>query len=179
MPKTEPTTLINLTFKLRRDRAWLLQRIGRHIEMARDAGLEVCIGAEDASRADTDFLARIAEAAQNAGARRIRFADTLGLLDPFAVAERIGISCGEIPISKSKCMRTTISDWPQPTLWPQSVPGRHTLIPRSMVANRPPSTPIHHGGQGGAVGYNWQDGTTHQLEAQRFAEQRGQQRDDP
>ena len=86
-----PASDQHLTFKLRRDRAWLLQRIGRHIEMARDAGLEVCIGAEDASRADTDFLVRIADAAQNAGARRIRFADTLGVLDPFAVAERISL----------------------------------------------------------------------------------------
>ena len=86
-----PASDQHLTFKLRRDRAWLVQSIGRHISRARDAGLEVCIGAEDASRADTDFLARIADAAQNAGARRIRFADTLGVLDPFAVAERISL----------------------------------------------------------------------------------------
>ena len=86
-----PASDQHLTFKLRRDRAWLVQSIGRHISRARDAGLEVCIGAEDASRADTDFLVRIAEAAQNAGARRIRFADTLGVLDPFAVAERISL----------------------------------------------------------------------------------------
>jgi len=85
-----PASEQHLAHKLRRDRAWLLSNIGPHITRARDAGLEVCVGAEDASRADPDFLARIAEAAQNAGARRIRFADTLGVLDPFAVAERIG-----------------------------------------------------------------------------------------
>jgi homocitrate synthase NifV len=85
-----PASDQHLAFKLRRERSWLLQNIGRHIVQARDAGLEVCIGAEDASRSDPDFLAQIAEAAQRAGARRIRFADTLGVLDPFAVAERIG-----------------------------------------------------------------------------------------
>lgn len=84
-----PASDQHLSFKLRRDRGWLLQNMGEHIARARDAGLEVCIGAEDASRADPDFLARIAEAAQSAGARRIRFADTLGVLDPFAVAQRI------------------------------------------------------------------------------------------
>jgi len=85
-----PSSDQHLSFKLRRDRDWLLQNIGKHIARARDAGLEVCIGAEDSSRADPEFLARIADAAQSAGARRIRFADTLGVLDPFAVAQRIG-----------------------------------------------------------------------------------------
>jgi len=85
-----PASDQHLSFKLRRDRAWLLQNIGVHIARARDAGLDVCIGAEDASRADPDFLLQIADAAQSAGARRVRFADTLGVLDPFAVAERIG-----------------------------------------------------------------------------------------
>ena len=84
-----PASDQHLSFKLRRDRAWLLQHLGVHIARARDAGLEVCIGAEDASRADPEFLARIADAAQTAGARRLRFADTLGVLDPFTVAERI------------------------------------------------------------------------------------------
>jgi len=60
------------------------------VARARDAGLEVCVGAEDASRADADFLVQLAEAAQVAGATRFRFADTLGVLDPFAVAEAIG-----------------------------------------------------------------------------------------
>jgi len=85
-----PASDQHLSYKLRRDRAWLLNTLGRHVARALDAGFEVCVGAEDASRADPDFLAQIADAAQNAGARRIRFADTLGVLDPFAVAERIG-----------------------------------------------------------------------------------------
>src|SRR5664279_5516096 len=85
-----PASDQHLSYKLRRDRAWLLNTLGHHVAHARDAGLDVCIGAEDASRADPDFLAQIADAAQHAGARRIRFADTLGVLDPFAVAERIG-----------------------------------------------------------------------------------------
>ena len=84
-----PASDQHIAFKLRRDRAWLLQEMPRHIAYALDAGFEIGIGAEDASRADPDFLARIAEAAQKAGARRIRFADTLGVLDPFEVAERI------------------------------------------------------------------------------------------
>jgi len=44
---------------------------------------------EDASRAEMDFLRRIADVAAEAGADRLRYADTLGLLDPFATFERI------------------------------------------------------------------------------------------
>jgi len=84
-----PSSDQHLAHKLGRSRLWLLHSIGRHVAIARDAGLEVCIGAEDASRAEPNFLAAIAEAAGRAGARRIRYADTLGVLDPFAVAERI------------------------------------------------------------------------------------------
>ena len=84
-----PASDQHLTHKLRRDRAWLLDSLPRHIERARTLGLDVCVGAEDASRADSVFLAAIADAAARAGARRIRFADTLGVLDPFATAEAI------------------------------------------------------------------------------------------
>ncbi len=85
-----PSSDQHLWYKLRRDRSWLRQQLPLHIAAALDAGFEVCIGAEDASRSDPDFLAQIAGVAERAGARRIRFADTLGVLDPFAVAERIG-----------------------------------------------------------------------------------------
>jgi homocitrate synthase NifV len=75
--------------KLGRDRAGVLAQIHRQVRVAQDLGLEVCVGAEDASRADPEFLWLVAEAAQEAGARRFRFADTVGLMDPFGVFERI------------------------------------------------------------------------------------------
>jgi homocitrate synthase NifV len=75
--------------KLGRDRAWVLDQIQRQVRAALDLGLEVCLGAEDASRADAELLWRAAEASQEAGASRFRFADTLGVLDPFATYERI------------------------------------------------------------------------------------------
>jgi homocitrate synthase NifV len=84
-----PASDQHLRHKLGRDRAWLLAELPAHVAYARDAGLEVCIGGEDASRADPDFLCRIVETAQRAGARRFRFADTLGILEPFGVFEKI------------------------------------------------------------------------------------------
>ncbi len=78
-----------LRYKLGRDRAWLLRELPRHIAQARNLGLEVCIGGEDASRADPAFVLRVIEVAERAGARRFRFADTLGILEPFGVYARI------------------------------------------------------------------------------------------
>ena len=84
-----PASDQHLRSKLQKDRPWLLAAIVEHVRFARDLGFEVGIGAEDASRGAPDLLAAIAEAAQAAGARRIRFADTLGVLDPFTTHERI------------------------------------------------------------------------------------------
>lgn len=82
-----PVSDLQIRHKLKRDRAWVLQAIRRFVPMALDLGMEVSVGAEDASRADVDFLLKAAETAEYAGARRIRFADTLGVLDPFATYE--------------------------------------------------------------------------------------------
>jgi homocitrate synthase NifV len=75
--------------KLKQSRAWVLRTIDACVREARDLGLDVCVGMEDASRADTGFLIRMAEAAQQAGASRIRFADTVGIMEPFGVFETI------------------------------------------------------------------------------------------
>ncbi|WP_431066352.1 homocitrate synthase [Methylotuvimicrobium sp.] len=79
----------HIRHKLKRSRTWVLKTIERMVVKARDLGLNVCVGAEDASRADPDFLARFAETAQSAGAERIRFADTVGVMEPFGVLEAI------------------------------------------------------------------------------------------
>lgn len=78
-----PVSDLQIAGKLRRNRDWVIGQIRPHVERALDAGVEVSVGMEDASRGDIDFLCRVAEEAQTAGARRIRIADTLGILDPF------------------------------------------------------------------------------------------------
>lgn len=73
----------HITRKLKRDRAWVLRTIVEMVPKALDRGFSVCIGGEDSSRADPDFLCKVLEVAEKAGARRFRFADTLGILEPF------------------------------------------------------------------------------------------------
>ncbi|HUM95451.1 MAG TPA: homocitrate synthase [Candidatus Competibacter sp.] len=74
-----------LRHKLGWTRAQALDTLRRCVPHALDLGLEVIVGGEDASRADHNFLRRAAETAQAAGARRFRFADTLGIMEPFGV----------------------------------------------------------------------------------------------
>lgn len=79
-----PVSDIQLKAKLGVGRDWAIASVARIVPYARDLGLEVAIGAEDASRADVEFLLDVIEAAERCGARRFRIADTLGVLDPFA-----------------------------------------------------------------------------------------------
>ena len=89
---------IQIERKLRRSRDWVLATLCRSVDEAADAGATVSVGFEDASRADPDFLARAAQLAQAHGAVRVRYADTLGLLEPFGAHERIARLRREIDI---------------------------------------------------------------------------------
>lgn len=73
--------------KLGKDRAWALAEVDRLVRHSVDLGLAVALGGEDSSRADLDFMSQVLEVAEKAGARRFRFADTLGVLDPFRTFE--------------------------------------------------------------------------------------------
>lgn len=84
-----PASDQHLAYKLRQNRDWLLRTLPDTLTRAGDLGMEVCVGCEDASRADLGFLCQLAEVAAKAGARRLRFADTLGILEPFTTYERI------------------------------------------------------------------------------------------
>jgi homocitrate synthase NifV len=84
-----PVSDQQLRHKLGKDRKWALESIRRYVSRACDMGLAVGLGGEDASRADDDFLLRVMEVAQEAGADRFRFADTVGIMEPFGVFERI------------------------------------------------------------------------------------------
>ncbi|MFC4358603.1 (R)-citramalate synthase [Halobium salinum] len=59
------------------------------VEYARDHGLWVEVIGEDGSRADADFLDRVARATHDAGADRFCYADTVGHASPEEVAESV------------------------------------------------------------------------------------------
>ncbi|TWB69984.1 homocitrate synthase NifV [Nitrospirillum amazonense] len=90
-----PVSDRQIRVKLQTSRQDIIPRIRRVVSYARDRGLAVAVGGEDSSRAEMDFLLRVVAAAEEAGAHRFRFADTVGILDPFRTHEIFRQLCAE------------------------------------------------------------------------------------
>jgi homocitrate synthase NifV len=84
-----PMSRLQMRVKLKAEPQEVADRVTRVIGYAREKGLEVALGGEDSSRADLRDIGLIAGAAAKLGVFRFRFADTLGLLDPFSTYEYI------------------------------------------------------------------------------------------
>jgi len=82
-----PVSDLHINYKLNKSREWVLRQLADSLAYACSFGCRVLAGAEDASRADEEFFLKVAETAANAGAERIRFADTVGCLEPFKTYE--------------------------------------------------------------------------------------------
>lgn len=80
---------IHIRHKLRSSRSEVLEQLKTALGFAKEHGLYVSVGAEDASRADSLFLNELLTTAQDLGADRFRFCDTLGMLDPFTTYEKV------------------------------------------------------------------------------------------
>lgn len=77
------TSDIHIEHKLKKDRQWVIGSVIEGVKFAKEHGLYVSVNAEDGSRADFNFMVEFGLAAKEAGADRIRFCDTIGVLDPF------------------------------------------------------------------------------------------------
>ena len=77
------TSDIHIETKLMKDRAWVLKSIRESVAYAKSEGVYVSVNAEDASRTEFGFLLEYAAAAKAEGADRIRFCDTIGIMEPF------------------------------------------------------------------------------------------------
>ncbi|HEY9077749.1 MAG TPA: Lrp/AsnC ligand binding domain-containing protein [Anaerolineaceae bacterium] len=84
-----PTSKIHLESKVKKSEDEAIDIICEHVRYARSLGLKVRFSPEDASRTDLDYLVRACNRAIEAGADRISFADTLGIMQPHIVTERI------------------------------------------------------------------------------------------
>lgn len=65
-----------------KDRNWIFQELKKLVELASDLFPFFTVGAQDASRANTDFLRTFTQYAIHCGAARVRIADTVGVLTP-------------------------------------------------------------------------------------------------
>ncbi len=72
-----------------KSRRWVLSEIQEIVTRSYETFDYVSIGAQDASRADSRFLEEFAFETIKSGAKRIRLADTVGLLNPFSTQDLI------------------------------------------------------------------------------------------
>ncbi|MEW6172032.1 MAG: homocitrate synthase [Bacillota bacterium] len=92
------TSDIHIKHKLQTSREWVLEKMTDAVAFAKKQGVYVSTNAEDASRSEMDFLLTFARAAKEAGADRLRYCDTVGVLDPFTTYENIKQIIGEVGI---------------------------------------------------------------------------------
>lgn len=92
--------MISGKFQGRKEKHTIIQEMTEAVDAARSHGAEtIGVNAEDASRADLDYLTEFGLAAKEHGADRLRYCDTMGYDNPFsiyettrALAENIGIA---------------------------------------------------------------------------------------
>lgn len=81
--------------KLRKSREWVKEQLKTALGFAKEHDLYVSVGGEDASRADIGFLIELMEITRAMGGDRFRFCDTLGILDPFTMFDKVrALRCG-------------------------------------------------------------------------------------
>ncbi len=84
-----PASRVQMKVKLNAGPQEVAERVRRIVAYARGRGLEVALGCEDSSRAAPEDLELLAQAARAEGAFRIRYADTLGVMEPFGLHDAI------------------------------------------------------------------------------------------
>ena len=84
-----PTSDIQIYSNLGRDKIWVEKNLRECIYFAKENGYEVTIGFEDASRADINYLINLCEIVKEFDVKRIRYADTVGILMPSTVSKAV------------------------------------------------------------------------------------------
>lgn len=91
-----PVSQAHLRERMGWERNELHDRIRQTVARAAELGMDVQVGLEDASRATVEEILLAARAASEAGAKRVRLADTVGILTPGETTDRVlaVLSCG-------------------------------------------------------------------------------------
>jgi homocitrate synthase NifV len=86
-----------IAHKLRKDRSAVKEQLKSALGFAKQHDLYVSVGGEDASRADLAFLVELMEITRSLGGDRFRFCDTLGIMDPFTMFEKVAFLRQAVP----------------------------------------------------------------------------------
>jgi homocitrate synthase NifV len=86
-----------IVHKLRKDRDAVKEQLKVALGFAKGHNLYVSVGGEDASRADMSFLVELMEITRALGGDRFRFCDTLGIMDPFTMFDKVAFLRQAVP----------------------------------------------------------------------------------
>lgn len=86
-----------IVHKLRKGREAVKEQLKSALGFAKQHELYVSVGGEDASRADLNFLVELMEITRDLGGDRFRFCDTLGIMDPFTMFNKISFLRTAVP----------------------------------------------------------------------------------
>ena len=86
-----------IAHKLRKSRDAVREQLKVALGFAKSRNLYVSVGGEDASRADMGFLVELMEITRSLGGDRFRFCDTLGIMDPFGMFEKVAFLRQAVP----------------------------------------------------------------------------------
>lgn len=93
-----PTSELQIKSKLGKDKTWVIENLKKCAYYSINKGYETTIGLEDASRADIDFLTEICKEVYKLGIKRVRYADTVGILYPRKIYNDIKKIREKVPI---------------------------------------------------------------------------------
>lgn len=83
--------------KLKKDRNAVKEQLKVALGFAKQHDLYVSVGGEDASRADLGFLVELLQITRELGGDRFRFCDTLGIMDPFSMYDKVAWLRAAVP----------------------------------------------------------------------------------
>lgn len=84
-----PASYRHIYTKMEKNKAWILRQLQECLAALEGRGAEISVGYEDASQADTAFMVRLTEVLKAYGVRRVRLADTVGILSPSGTRELV------------------------------------------------------------------------------------------
>ncbi|MDD2853025.1 MAG: homocitrate synthase [Desulfuromonadaceae bacterium] len=86
-----------IVHKLRKSREAVKEQLKVALGFAKQHDLYVSVGGEDASRADLTFLVELMKITRALGGDRFRFCDTLGIMDPFTMFDKVTFLRQSVP----------------------------------------------------------------------------------
>jgi homocitrate synthase NifV len=92
-----PVSDIMIQHKIRKDRQAVKEQLKTALGFAKSHDLYVSVGGEDASRASIDFLIELMCITRELGGDRFRFCDTLGIMEPFSMYEKVSALRKAVP----------------------------------------------------------------------------------